>query len=125
MAVSGNKAENDAAPTLETLQYQDEFVQRHIGPSAAQIADMLAVLNLDSLEQLVANTVPASIALKKPLALGAPMTESAALARLKNMARKNKPTRSFIGLGYYDTYTPNVILRNVIGQNTTKKPTKM
>ena len=114
MAVSSNKAENDAAPTLETLQYQDEFVQRHIGPSAAQIAEMLAVLNLDSLEQLVANTVPASIALKKPLALGAPMPESAALARLKNMARKNKPTRSFIGLGYYDTYTPNVILRNVL-----------
>jgi len=114
MAVTGNKAENDSAPTLETLQYQDEFVQRHIGPSAAQIAEMLAVLNLDSLEQLVNNTVPASIALQKPLALGAPMTESAALARLKSMAGKNKPTRSFIGLGYYDTYTPNVILRNVL-----------
>ena len=113
-AVSNNKAGNDSAPSLETLQYQDEFVHRHIGPSAAQIADMLAVLNLDSLEALVANTVPASISLRKPLALGAPMTESAALAKLKAIARKNKQTRSFIGLGYYDTLTPNVILRNVL-----------
>ena len=105
---------DESVPTLEALQYQDEFVHRHIGPSQQQIADMLAVLKLDSLEQLVANTVPASITLQKPLALGAPMNEAAALTRLKAMARKNKPTRSFIGLGYYDTLTPNVILRNVL-----------
>jgi len=112
--VTNIKAPNDSVPSLETLQYQDEFVHRHIGPNAEQIAAMLAVLNVDSLEQLVANTVPAAIALQKPLALAAPMTESAALAKLKAMARKNKPTRSFIGLGYYDTITPNVILRNVL-----------
>lgn len=107
-------ANNDSAPTLETLQFQDEFVHRHIGPDADQITEMLATLNVDSLEQLVANTVPASIALNKPLALGAPMTESAALARLKAIVGKNKPARSYIGLGYYDTTTPNVILRNVL-----------
>jgi glycine dehydrogenase len=111
---SSAKAGNDSAPTLETLQYRDEFIDRHIGPDADQIAEMLATLNVDSLQQLVAKTVPAAIALDKPLALGAPMTESAALARLKGIAAKNKAYRSFIGLGYYDTHTPNVILRNVL-----------
>ena len=78
--------------TLETLQYQDEFVDRHIGPDEAQIQQMLAELDLTSLDQLVANTVPEAISLKKPLALGEAQTESMALAELKNMAALNTPT---------------------------------
>lgn len=107
-------AQNDSAPTLETLQYQDEFIDRHIGPGAAQIQQMLQVLKLDSLQQLVANTIPESISLKKPLALGRPITENQALSKLRAIASKNQATRSYIGLGYYDTHTPNVILRNVL-----------
>ena len=106
--------ENGSAPTLESLQYQDEFIDRHIGPDAAQVNQMLADLQLDSLAQLIAKTVPESIALKSPLALAAPQSESMALARLKAMAAKNKNTQSYIGLGYYGTHTPNVILRNVL-----------
>ncbi|NKB34567.1 MAG: aminomethyl-transferring glycine dehydrogenase [Pseudomonadales bacterium] len=109
-----NTAQNDSAPTLETLQYQDEFIDRHIGPGDAQVKEMLEPLGLDSLEQLIEKTVPASILSSRPMSVGSPMTENDALTKLKSIAGKNKQTRSFIGLGYYDTYTPNVILRNVL-----------
>ena len=109
-----NSAQNDSAPTLETLQYQDEFIDRHIGPGNSQVADMLGELELESLEQLIEKVVPSSILLDQPISLASPLTESEALTKLKNIAAKNKQTRSFIGLGYYDTYTPNVILRNVL-----------
>lgn len=107
-------AGNDSAPTLEALKYHNEFVDRHIGPDQQQIETMLAELNLDSLEALVEKTVPASIALQKPLDLPAPQTESDTLAQLKAIAGRNQSMRSFIGLGYYDTITPNVISRNVL-----------
>ena len=107
-------ADNDSAPMLEALQYRGEFIDRHIGPDAGQIDQMLAALQLDSLDQLVARTVPESIALKSPLALAGPQTEDAALSRLKAMAAKITLNQSYIGLGYYDTHTPNVILRNVL-----------
>ncbi|PCJ25431.1 MAG: glycine dehydrogenase (aminomethyl-transferring) [SAR86 cluster bacterium] len=113
-APSSNSAQNDSAPTLESLQYQNEFIDRHIGPGETQIQQMLEVLGVESLEQLVANTVPDSIALSSPLALAKPLTEDAALSRLKSIAVQNLPSKSYIGLGYYDTYTPNVILRNVL-----------
>ncbi len=107
-------AQNDSAPSLHSLEYQSEFVDRHIGPSGDEIAAMLAELKLESLEQLIEKTVPESIALDKPLAIADPMPEHAALAKLQAMAAKNQDSRSFIGLGYYDTHTPNVILRNVL-----------
>ena len=75
---------------------------------------MLSTLNLDSLEGLVDETVPAAIALQEPMALGTAMTEPQALAALRSLAEKNELRKSFIGLGYYDTHTPNVILRNVL-----------
>ena len=75
---------------------------------------MLQVLNLESLDALIASTVPEAIALKSPLELDGPLTESAALAKLKAIAEQNGTAKSFIGLGYYDTFTPNVILRNVL-----------
>ena len=113
-AVSEDAARNDSAPTLESLQYQNEFIDRHIGPGEDQIQQMLKALHVDSLEQLLTNTVPESIALSAPLALAEPLTENSALTRLKAIAAKNRQTKSFIGLGYYDTHTPNVLLRNVL-----------
>jgi len=109
-----NSAQNDSAPTLDTLQYQDAFIDRHIGPGDGQIAEMLEALGLESLEQLIEKTVPTSILSERPMSVGDPMTENDALAKLKVIAGKNKQSRSFIGLGYYDTHTPNVILRNVL-----------
>lgn len=77
---------------------------------------MLAVLELDSLEALIEATVPDSILLRQQdaPALGEPTPEHIALARLQTIAEKNQPRRAFIGLGYHDTITPSVILRNVL-----------
>ena len=100
--------------SLASLQHTDEFIGRHIGPNEGDIHAMLAELQLGSLTELIEKTVPDSIALKRPLALGKPATETAVLARLKAMVSQDEPARSFIGLGYYDTLTPNVILRNVL-----------
>ena len=106
---------NASSPrSLASLQHTDEFIGRHIGPNDKDIEAMLAELQLDSLDALIEQTVPDSIALKRPLALGAPATEAQVLARLKAMVSQDAPARSFIGLGYYDTLTPNVILRNVL-----------
>ena len=113
-AIHNDSAQNDSAPSLDSLQYHGEFIDRHIGPSELQIAQMLQALKLDSLDDLVAKTVPESILLKEPLQLDDPLTENAALSKLKAIAAKNTSAKSFIGLGYYDTFTPNVILRNVL-----------
>src|SRR5688572_1083080 len=101
-------------PRLSTLQHKDEFTTRHVGPDAAQTDVMLQQLELASLEDLIAATVPAAIALGRPLDLPAPLTEPEALFKLKSLLAHDKPARSFIGMGYYDTFTPNVILRNVL-----------
>ena len=101
-------------PSLKSLQHQNEFIGRHIGLDTESINRMLHELGLDSLERLVEKTVPTVIALDKPLNLPAAMNEDTALAALKQLAGKNQHSRSFIGLGYYDTLTPNVILRNVL-----------
>src|SRR5688500_20179612 len=75
---------------------------------------MLSLLGLASLEALADQVVPADIRLTRPLALPAAMTEEGALAELAAMAAKNEVWRSWIGMGYHDTVTPPVILRNVI-----------
>ncbi|MXY89482.1 MAG: aminomethyl-transferring glycine dehydrogenase [Gammaproteobacteria bacterium] len=103
-----------SSASLDSLLYRNEFVDRHIGPDDGEIRDMLAVLNLESLEDLVRRTVPAAIAGGKALALESPVPESEALDRLKAIAAQNRPARSFIGMGYYNTHLPAVIQRNVL-----------
>ena len=105
-----------AAPTLAALEQRDEFVARHIGPCPAEIAQMLAAIGTGSLDQLVAETVPAAIRAPSALSLPGlpgPLPEHEALEKLKHIAERNRPMKSLIGLGYYDTITPKVILRNV------------
>ena len=114
MQTPAASAPHDLLTPLDTLENNGEFIDRHIGPDAEQIKQMLSALNLDSLEGLVDETVPAAIALQEPMALGTAMTEPQALAALRSLADKNELRKSFIGLGYYDTHTPNVILRNVL-----------
>jgi len=99
---------------LSALEQHDEFIGRHIGPCATEIADMLAAIGAASLEQLIDQTVPAAIRLQADLPLPPPQREHEALATLKAIARKNVINRSCIGMGYYDTLTPKVILRNVM-----------
>lgn len=99
---------------LSVLEQHDEFIGRHIGPCATEMAAMLAAIGADSLEQLIDQTVPAAIRLPADLPLPAPRRENEALADLKAIASKNVVNRSCIGMGYYDTLTPKVILRNVM-----------
>ncbi|MEW9797269.1 aminomethyl-transferring glycine dehydrogenase [Alteromonas sp. CYL-A6] len=100
--------------TLAQLEQKNEFIRRHIGPGEAEIQSMLDTVGAPSLEALMNETVPAGIALEKPIEVGEGATEVEALNALKAVAAKNKINRSFIGMGYYDTHVPNVILRNVL-----------
>ncbi len=99
---------------LSALEQHDEFIGRHIGPCAAEMAEMLAAVGAASLDQLIDQTVPAAIRLPADLPLPPSRREHEALADLKAMAGKNVVNKSCIGMGYYDTLTPKVILRNVM-----------
>ncbi|MCR5888473.1 aminomethyl-transferring glycine dehydrogenase [Hymenobacter sp. J193] len=92
----------------------DVFVDRHNGPDDAAVADMLRVIGVKSIDQLIDETVPAAIRLKKPLNLPAALTERAFLAKFKGIAGKNKLFKNYIGLGYHDTQLPPVIQRNIL-----------
>jgi glycine dehydrogenase len=99
---------------LATLEQGDDFIRRHLGPCASELPALLAAVGVDSLDTLIDQTVPAGIRLPAPLAIGEPTPEHVALARLKAIAGKNVLKKSLIGMGYYDTITPKVILRNVM-----------
>jgi len=95
-------------------QKSTDFSQRHIGPSSDKIQQMLAVLGISSLDDLIDKTVPQKIRYQQPLNLPKSLSESAALAQIKEIISKNLVFRSFIGMGYYDCITPPVILRNIL-----------
>lgn len=99
---------------LRSLHESESFIGRHIGPDDHDTQAMLSELGYGSLSDLIRATVPDVIALNRPLALAAPSSEQEALGRLKDLAQQNKLHRSLIGLGYFDTVTPPVILRNVL-----------
>src|SRR5436853_488121 len=101
----------DSEPLLKPL---DSFVDRHIGPSDADIREMLSVIGVSSLDELVSRTVPENIRTRKPLALSASSTEHEQLARLRKIADRNQVCRTYIGMGYSDCITPAVIQRNVL-----------
>jgi glycine dehydrogenase len=96
------------------LSPSDAFAPRHLGSAAHDQRAMLELLGLDTFEQLVAATVPASIRLGRPLDLPAALSESEALARLREYARDNRVLKSFIGMGYHGCITPPVIQRNIL-----------
>ncbi|MQM33628.1 MAG: glycine dehydrogenase (aminomethyl-transferring), partial [Candidatus Accumulibacter phosphatis] len=102
------------SPTLAELEQRDDFVARHIGPCASETVAMLASIGVSSLEQLIDQTVPAAIRLRAPLALAEPRPEREALAALRALAGRNRVQHAMIGLGYADTLTPAVVLRNVL-----------
>ena len=101
----------EAAPEISGV---DVFVDRHIGPRADDQAAMLATLNYGSLAELVDAAVPAVIREAVPLTLTDALSETDALARLRELAGRNELFTSLLGLGYHDTITPPVILRNVL-----------
>ena len=93
---------------------EGSFVPRHVGPSDDQIKNMLATLNLDSLDHLIERAVPANIRLTKPLDLPVGVGEARLIETARELAAQNQIFRSNIGQGYYDTRTPSVILRNIL-----------
>ncbi len=91
-----------------------EFIKRHIGPSTEDQLKMLKYVGYNTLDDLMVNTVPEKILLKDELKINEPLSENDALKKLKSISKKNRIFRNFIGMGYYNSITPNVILRNIL-----------
>ena len=92
---------------------KNRFQNRHIGTTAAQQAEMATSVGFQNVDELIATAVPDNIKLEQPLELPSALTENEALLKLRAYADQNKVVRSCIGMGYYDTITPPVLLRNV------------
>ncbi len=115
MVISAPRPQSGDQPILgESTEKSTDFKQRHIGPNANDMQQMLDVLGVSSVDALISQTVPQSIRLSRALNLPEALSEYAALAKLKDIALKNQIFRSFIGMGYYDTITPTVIQRNIL-----------
>ena len=85
--------------------------RRHIGPSPSEMAEMLDVLGVGSLDELIEQTVPASLRQEKPLDFGKPKSERQLLWHMRQVAKKNKVFSTMIGQGYHGTVTPPAIQR--------------
>lgn len=94
--------------------YQELFEKRHIAPNNAATADMLKAVGVNTIDELIDQTVPSMIRLKQPLQLPTAKSEFDYLANLKQTASKNKVYKSYIGQGYYDVIVPGVIQRNIL-----------
>ncbi|USD34474.1 MULTISPECIES: aminomethyl-transferring glycine dehydrogenase [Vibrio] len=99
---------------LQSLSTQNEFVARHNGPNKSDQQKMLDAINVASLDALIDETVPAQIRLEQPMTIAEALSEADMLAAMREFADQNQIKRTFIGQGYYNTFTPNVILRNVL-----------
>ena len=99
---------------LQSLNFADTFVDRHVGPRLEDIEAMLEKVGYASFDELVKDALPASIRYNQPLNLGMPQTESEMLSDLRQIAAQNQVSRSFIGMGYYNCITPPVIQRNIL-----------
>jgi glycine dehydrogenase len=93
--------------------HPDRFEHRHLGPGPDDVPEMLRVIGVPSLDALIDDVVPAKIRLDRPLALPAAVTEHEYLRELRGIASRNRVVKSLLGLGYADTITPPVILRNL------------
>ena len=100
--------------SLTALEQRDEFIARHIGSPSDELDAMLDAIGAPNLDTLIGQTVPPAIRLPAPMPLADARPEAEALATLKTIAGKNKINKSLIGMGYNDTLTPKVIVRNVL-----------
>ena len=90
------------------------FSSRHIGPNPSEKEQMMNTIGVTSIDELIHQTVPEQIRMEKSLRISDAMSEHDFLAHMSDLAGKNKVYKSFIGLGYHETITPSVILRNVL-----------
>jgi len=100
--------------SFEQLQNSDRFQDRHIGPDSKEQQAMLELLGLDSLQALIDKVVPESIRRQDVMAIDEGLTEQQSLRALKAMASRNRLLKSCIGMGYYNTFTPPTIQRNIL-----------
>ncbi|MEM9413346.1 MAG: glycine dehydrogenase (aminomethyl-transferring), partial [Planctomycetota bacterium] len=104
----------DSQDSRDDLFQQHDFIRRHIGPGDDEISLMLETVGASSLDDLIQTTIPANILNDRPLNLPSPTSEVETLSKLRGYADKNQTHKSFIGMGYYGTIVPTVILRNVL-----------
>ena len=100
--------------SIDQLQQNDDFKSRHIGPDSFEQNAMLELLGLQSLDALIDKIVPESIRRHDDMTIQPGLTEQQSLAALKSMAAKNKMLKTCIGMGYYNTFTPPTIQRNIL-----------
>ncbi len=113
---------SDGYNSMKSLDYTDSFVTRHVGPREHEIKEMLDLLGFDSLDDLIDATIPRQIRTSRPLSFDGVdpnigengRSEYEILGDMRKMASKNRIFRSYIGMGYSDTITPPVILRNIL-----------
>ena len=98
---------------MSVFQHPDRFVNRHIGPNSTELNEMLQAIGVNSLNQLIDETIPAQIRMQSELNLPVAQSEYEYLQELKKTAAKNQLLKTYIGQGYYGTITPSVILRNI------------
>src|SRR5689334_24626625 len=108
-----------AAPATQTspeidVLHPGHFAYRHIGPRREDLAEMLQTVGYQSLDEFIDTVVPAEIRLRRPLALPPGRSEREVLQALRGLAGMNRVFRSYIGLGYAGTFTPQVVQRNVL-----------
>ena len=94
--------------------YKEHFSDRHNSIKSHEENEMLSLLGYDQMEQLISDTIPIEIRLKNDLNLDDPLTEVELLTKLKSIGEKNQISKNYIGMGYYGTHTPKVILRNIL-----------
>ena len=111
---SSQSSETNRSKNLELLELLDVFEPRHIGPSPADVEAMLTALEVKKLDELIAQVVPDAIQMPETLDLPDPLSETELLDDLAELSGQNKLFRSFIGMGYHETLTPGVILRNIM-----------
>ena len=92
----------------------DIFSQRHIGPNTIQVNEMLQAIGVQSIDELIDQTVPSNIRLPRPLKLGHPLGEQKFLEHIHDLGAKNKVFKSYIGMGYHPSNLPAVIQRNIL-----------
>jgi glycine dehydrogenase len=95
-------------------QSEEDFIQRHIGPSDSDIADMLGIVGFDTLDQMTSAILPKTIQMNEAMTVCPPASEASLLSIMKEFAGQNKLLKSLIGQGYYGTLIPPVLQRNIL-----------
>ena len=94
--------------------FKENFTRRHIGPNTSELEVILKTIGVESIEELLNQTIPDKIRLKKDLNIPEGISEMEFLKEIKKLASLNKNFKTYIGLGYHDTFTPSVIQRNIL-----------